>query len=123
MSNMMDSVETATPDSGQTNPAHRLPVEVSLSIIAAGVVGLIVPGPFGAPLIVGGGLSLWPRTFEPVDRWVRKKMPRAHESGMNWLDRFRNDLEHRYPHEFADGSKREPSSPTPGHETGTHRHE
>ena len=76
---------------------QRLPVEVSLMIVSVGVVGLIMPGPFGAPLIVGGGLSLWPKAFQPVDRWVRRRMPKAHESGMSWLERFRLDLERRYP--------------------------
>ncbi len=76
---------------------QRLPVEVSLTIVSAGVVGLILPGPFGAPLIVGGGLSLWPKAFRPVDRWVRRRMPKAHASGMIWLERFQIDLERRYP--------------------------
>lgn len=76
---------------------HRLPVEVSLTIVCAGIVGLVLPGPFGTPLIVGGGLSLWPRAFRPIDRWVQRRMPSAHASGTNWLARFRSDLERRYP--------------------------
>lgn len=75
----------------------RLPVEVGLTIVCAGIVGLVLPGPFGTPLIVGGGLSLWPRAFRPIDRWVQRRMPRAHESGTNWLIRFQADLHRRYP--------------------------
>lgn len=89
------SNETAMPDS----PNDRLPVEVSLTIVCAGVVGLVLPGPFGTPLIVGGGLSLWPRAFRPIDRWVERRMPAAHASGTNWLIRFRTDLDRRYPSE------------------------
>lgn len=84
--------ETAMSDAA----TDRLPVEVSLTIVCAGVVGLVLPGPFGAPLIVGGGLSLWPRAFRPIDRWVERRMPVAHSSGTKWLIRFRTDLERRY---------------------------
>jgi len=89
--------ETAESDTDRHVSLHRLPVEVSLTIVGAGFVGLILPGPFGAPLIVGGGLSLWPGAFRPVDRWVRRRMPKAHASGMIWLERFQIDLERRYP--------------------------
>lgn len=94
--------ETAGSDTDSQVMPQRLPVEVSLTIVGAGVVGLILPGPFGAPLIVGGGLSLWPKAFRPVDRWVRKRMPKAHASGMIWLDRFQVDLERRYPANHSD---------------------
>jgi hypothetical protein len=80
-----------------------MPVEVSLTIVCAGFVGLVLPGPFGAPLIVGGGLSLWPRAFRPIDRWVERRMPAAHTSGTKWLIRFQTDLERRYPANRTDG--------------------
>lgn len=99
MKNVKQAIEPAGNDTDVHMPLHRLPVEVSLTIVGAGFVGLILPGPFGAPLIVGGGLSLWPKAFRPVDRWVCKRMPKAHASGMIWLDRFRIDLERRYPPE------------------------
>jgi|JI10StandDraft_1071094.scaffolds.fasta_scaffold203714_2 hypothetical protein len=96
-------IETEGADSDPHKSLHRLPVEVSLTIVSAGVVGLILPGPFGTPLIVGGGLSLWPKAFRPVDRWVRRRIPKAHASSMTWLDRFQVDLERRYPSKHPDG--------------------
>ncbi|MBI1322924.1 hypothetical protein GC170_07035 [bacterium] len=99
MKNENQAIEPAASDTDHQVSLQRLPVEVSLTIVGAGFVGLILPGPFGAPLIVGGGLSLWPKAFRPVDRWVRRRMPKAHASGMIWLDRFQIDLERRYPSE------------------------
>lgn len=103
MNHEIQASETARSDTDLQASLHRLPVEVSLTIVGAGFVGLILPGPFGAPLIVGGGLSLWPKAFRPVDRWVRRRMPKAHASGMIWLERFQVDLEHRYPSKRPDG--------------------
>ena len=93
----MESTITVTETTSLDSSENRLPVEVSLTIVCAGFIGLVLPGPFGAPLIVGGGLSLWTRVFRPIDRWVELRMPRAHASGSNWLIRFRTDLERRYP--------------------------
>jgi hypothetical protein len=75
----------------------KLPAEVGLLIMGVGVVGLLLPGPIGTPLIVSGGLSLWPRAFRPADRWMRRNCPKTHASGSNWLLRFKADLERRYP--------------------------
>ncbi|MFM7741290.1 MAG: hypothetical protein ACKO9H_17975 [Planctomycetota bacterium] len=79
---------------------EQMPPEIGVLMLGFGVAGLIFPGPFGTPLIVAGGLSLWPRSFRRIDAWVAKKMPKSHESGHNWLNRFMDDLEKRYPQGF-----------------------
>lgn len=76
---------------------ENLPPEIGVLIISFGVAGLVFPGPFGTPLIIAGGLSLWPRAFRPADRWMARKFPKAHDSGAHWLERFMNDLDRRYP--------------------------
>ncbi|MFM7132465.1 MAG: hypothetical protein ACKO0V_24210 [bacterium] len=76
---------------------EQMPPEIGVLMLGFGVAGLIFPGPFGTPLIVAGGLSLWPRSFRRIDAWVAKKMPKSHESGHMWLNRFMDDLEKRYP--------------------------
>ena len=37
----------------------ELPKEIGVMLIAAGVVGLILPGP-GTPALIAGGVALWP---------------------------------------------------------------
>ena len=93
-----------TPDTHTTTrPGHaerleQLPPEIGLLIVGVGLVGLIFPGPFGTPLMIAGGLSLWPRAVRPADRWMARKFPSAHASGAHWLERFMDDLDTRYPH-------------------------
>ena len=94
------------PTTDQTN--HRLeqmPPEIGLLMIGFGIAGLILPGPFGTPLIVAGGLSIWPKSFRRIDGWVARKMPRSHENGHHWLNRFMYDLEKRYPDKDVDDRK------------------
>ncbi len=80
-----------------TQRLEKLPPEIGILMLGFGVAGLIFPGPFGTPLIVAGGLSLWPKGFRRVDGWVARKLPKSHESGHRWLERFMDDLEQRYP--------------------------
>ena len=76
---------------------EQMPPEIGVLMLGFGIAGLIFPGPFGTPLIVAGGLSLWPGSFRRIDTWVARKMPKSHESGHKWLNRFMDDLEKRYP--------------------------
>jgi hypothetical protein len=82
------------------NPTDRLPVEFGLMLMTAGMItGMLPPppGPFDLSLIVAGGLALWPRGFQGVERWLEQRLPRAHRSGAMFLHRFLHDLEKRYP--------------------------
>ncbi|MFM1800785.1 MAG: hypothetical protein RJA81_137 [Planctomycetota bacterium] len=91
---------TDIPEGRSTSDTSRiesLPPEIGVLLIGFGLFGLVFPGPFGTPLIVAGGLSLWPRSFRKIDCWVQRKMPAAHESGQLCLIRFIDDLEKRYP--------------------------
>jgi hypothetical protein len=77
---------------------RRLPPEVGAVLVGVGVVGFILPGPMGTPLILAGGLVLIPRVFGRVETWVQKKFPKSHRVGMKYVDRFIDDFEKRYPH-------------------------
>jgi hypothetical protein len=79
---------------------ERLPAEVGVLLLAAGVTtGMLPPppGPFDLTIIASGGLVLWPRAFRAIDGWTRKRFPRAHGAAMCFLGRYLDDLERRYP--------------------------
>lgn len=76
---------------------RQLPPEVGAVLIGVGMVGLVLPGPMGTPLILAGGLVLIPRVFGRVENWVQKKFPKTHRVGMKYVDRFIDDFEKRYP--------------------------
>ena len=74
-----------------------LPKEVGVLLLALGVIGLVLPGPIGTPALVAGGVVLWPGTFGKLSRWMERRYPRVHRSGMRHISRFIADLDRRYP--------------------------
>lgn len=76
---------------------QRLPPEVGAVLITVGVVGLILPGPVGTPLLLAGGLALMPGVFGKLEHWVERKFPKLHWHGMRNVERFIDDLEKRFP--------------------------
>ena len=76
---------------------RRLPPEVGTVLLTVGVVGVIVPGPVGAPLLLAGGLALMPSVFGRVEKWVGKRFPKFHREGIRGVNRFLDDFERRFP--------------------------
>ncbi len=79
---------------------ERLPTEVGVLLLTAGIVtGMLPPppGPFDLTIIVSGGVVLWPRGFRAIEGWAGRHFPKAHLAGMRFLDRYLDDLERRYP--------------------------
>jgi hypothetical protein len=108
-----DADRELTPDSSRTDSSlaqdqfeldqsdlerlKGLPKEVGVMLIAAGVVGLILPGP-GTPALIAGGLALWPGAFSKLELWLERRYPVVHEKSMRQIGRFLADLEKRYPY-------------------------
>ena len=76
---------------------RRLPPEVGAVFLAVGVVGVIIPGPIGAPFLLAGGLVLMPNFFNKFEHWIEKKLPNIHDIGMRNVDRFIDNFERRFP--------------------------
>ncbi len=76
---------------------ESLPKELGVLLMVAGLGGVLLPGPVGAPFLVLGGLVLFPKAFAKVDRKLANRFPRLHQEGMRQIIRFVNDLENRYP--------------------------
>ena len=66
-------------------------------LVTVGVAGLILPGPFGTPFILAGGLILAPRYFHRAELWLQTRFPDVHGAGRRRVDRFIDDFEKRYP--------------------------
>ena len=57
---------------------ERLPTEVGVLLLSAGItMGLTPPppGPFDLSIMLSGGLILWPRGFRAIDGWARQALP------------------------------------------------
>jgi hypothetical protein len=76
---------------------QELPKEIGVMLIAAGVVGVILPGP-GTPALIAGGLVLWPGAFGKLRSWLEQRFPVIHDRSMKQIDCFLGALERRYPY-------------------------
>jgi hypothetical protein len=97
-----DGPDASPPNEAQAADATRdrirkLPPEVGVVLMGVGVLGIILPGPMGTPLVLAGGLVLMPRAFNSTERWVARTFPAMHRVGMKYVDRFIDDFERRYP--------------------------
>ncbi|MFM1800783.1 MAG: hypothetical protein RJA81_135 [Planctomycetota bacterium] len=74
----------------------RLSPEAAAAVIASGLIFWIVPGP-GTPLILAGGLRLWPEFFQKFSHGLKRYFPKGHSASLEVLRRFLDDLENRFP--------------------------
>jgi hypothetical protein len=84
-------------DLAETDRVRAMPKEFSVLLIVAGIGGILLPGPVGTPLLVLGGLMLWPRALGKFETFFEGRFPRLHHHSVRQVNRFLNDLERRYP--------------------------
>jgi len=76
---------------------RKLPKDVGWLLITAGVLGLILPGVIGTPLLVLGSLMVWPSSQKKAGQWLSGESPTMFRGSMKQINRFLDDLERRYP--------------------------
>jgi hypothetical protein len=76
---------------------RRLPPEVGTVLVGVGMLGMILPGLVGTPILIAGAVVLVPTVFDKCDRWTQRRFPQSHRIGMRYVERFIDDLEKRYP--------------------------
>jgi hypothetical protein len=81
-----------------------LPTSIGVILMAAGVVGLILPGPIGTPLLVAGGLVVAPKAFGKLDAYMKTRYPGVRHHGVKLIERFLDDMQKRYPDEPKAGT-------------------
>jgi hypothetical protein len=87
----------ATSESGEAVMLESLPKELGVLLIVAGIGGVLLPGPVGAPFLILGGVVLFPKVFRKLDLKFQKSFPKTHQEGMKQFRRFVTDLDRRYP--------------------------
>ena len=101
-SNNPDKPEDAAVNSGDQKSNEllgKLPPEIGMLLVISGVAGILLPGLVGTPLLIAGGVSIWPKTFEPIERWFSRRFPSAHKEGVIQIKEFISDLHKRFPDE------------------------
>jgi hypothetical protein len=84
-------------DVKEVHRIEKLPKEIGVLLIVAGVGGMLLPGPVGSPLVVLGGVILWPRAFHRFEACLMRRFPRLHHQSMRQVTRYLADLDRRYP--------------------------
>jgi hypothetical protein len=82
---------------GEKRPFRGVPREIGVLLVVAGIGGILLPGPVGTPLLILGGLILYPGAFQRLEIRLERRFPRVHRHGMRQIDRFLGDLDRRYP--------------------------
>jgi hypothetical protein len=88
------------PAMDHSDDIHRIramPKEFGVLLIVAGIGGVLLPGPVGTPLLVLGGVMLWPNAIGRLEAFFERRFPRTHHLGIHQINRFIDDLERRYP--------------------------
>ena len=89
-------------DESTVKRIEHLPRDVGWLLITAGLVGVIVPGVLGVPFLVLGGLVVMPVTSRRAERWLSGHTPKMFKGSVRQINRFLDDLEHRYPRRRGD---------------------
>lgn len=94
--------DTVTPeelrqDEAVVDRVEHLAKDVGWVLVAAGVIGIIMPGVLGTPFLIAGAAALWPGNRERFQRWREGHSPKFFHGSMKQINRFLDDLERRYP--------------------------
>lgn len=99
----VDATPEALEDEAVVERVEHLAKDVAWVLIAAGVIGIAMPGVLGTPFLIAGAAALWPGNRKRLEKWRQGHAPKMFHGGMKQINRFLDDLERRYP---RDGSKR-----------------
>ena len=75
----------------------KLPPEIGMLLVISGIAGILLPGPVGTPLLIAGGVTMWPKTFQPIERWFSRRFPKVHQEGVFQIKEFVASLQRRFP--------------------------
>ena len=95
----MNDPERAAPEPANepSRRLHEAPKEVGVLLVIAGLGGILLPGPIGTPILILGGVILWPRAFRGLDAFLERRFPKIHRQGVQQVVRLLDDLDRRYP--------------------------
>jgi hypothetical protein len=76
--------------------AH-FPREFGWLMVYVGLLGIVLPGVVGFPLLIAGGAVLTPGGRKWLSRWARRKPAPLVRASLKQIMRMADDLERRYP--------------------------
>ena len=76
---------------------EHFPSEFGWLMIYVGVLGVILPGVIGFPLVIAGGAVVMPGGRKWLSRWLSRNHGRMVRVSLSQLIRMADDLDRRYP--------------------------
>jgi hypothetical protein len=80
-----------------THRIERLPRDVGWLLIYAGMLGVILPGVIGFPLVLAGAAVVTPGGSTRIARWIGRNPPKLVRASIAQIERLLDDLDRRYP--------------------------
>ncbi len=74
-----------------------LPTEFGWLLVYVGVLGVILPGVIGFPLVIAGGAVVMPGGRKWLSRWAARRPGPFVRASLKQIDRLVEDIERRYP--------------------------
>ncbi len=75
----------------------NFPRELGWLMIYVGVLGVVLPGIIGFPLVIAGGAVVMPGGRKWLSRWVGRNPGRLTRASLKQITRMADDIERRYP--------------------------
>jgi hypothetical protein len=76
---------------------ERLSPEMGRLLIYVGMLGVVLPGVVGFPLVLAGAAAVTPGGPRRIARWMGRKPPRVVHACIAQIERLLDDLDRRYP--------------------------
>jgi hypothetical protein len=76
---------------------EQLPSDVGWLLVYLGVLGFIIPGFIGLPILLVGAAVVAPGGPKWIARWMGNKPPRFLHKSLKQLGRLLDDMDRRYP--------------------------
>ena len=76
---------------------EQFPREFGWLMIYVGVLGVVLPGIVGFPLVIAGGAVVMPGGRKWLSRWVGREPGRLTRASLKQIVRMADNIERRYP--------------------------
>lgn len=76
---------------------ESMPRDVGVMLLGVGFAGFVLPGIFGLPFLLAGGVILMPETTRKIKRKFGMEKPGHTDFADKQINRFLDDLDKRYP--------------------------
>ncbi|MGI9211299.1 MAG: hypothetical protein ACR2HF_02405 [Methylococcaceae bacterium] len=88
---------TPTAEDALNSRIEHMPRDVGAMLLGVGFAGFVLPGIFGLPFLLAGGVILMPETTRKIKKKLGMEKSGHTDFADKQINRFLDDLDKRYP--------------------------